>query len=606
MSFLKYGVRFLPLLLAAGLLPAQQRIQAVSPAAVSQQAQFNIYLPLQNTGQLDQLLVDLHSSSSRNYRHWLTPAQFRQRFGPNPTAVSRIAADLKARGLTVVKTHSHGLTVQGNVGAIQGLVGAPLSNGVRPNGAQALVTANPVKLPALYAQAGAHVASFSPVIRQRPHSVRMGVVPANRYATTGPYWFTDLKEAYDFPSYKALTGKGRTIAVLMSCDFLDSDMAAYFGHEKLAVPKTVRVPVDGGAPFNPNSDACFESALDMQQAGGMAPGATIMEYNIPNLSDQHILDGYVAIVDDNLADIVTSSFGGAEGLYTAEYNGGEDFTWILQLYDEVFRQGNAQGITFLASSGDAGGLSIPSLSYFTTPPQDPPVIAGQFLPGIESPASSPHVTAVGGTNLVTTHTAGSLDTRYVRENADYDPLVPYDPYGVGNLVSGGAWQGGGGVSIVFPKPPYQRLVRTGFNMRTVPDISFHMGGCPGGISQQPCGPDRSYVLTAVNFDVVQGYYGLIGTSVSSPDMAGVLALAEQNLGGVRLGNVNYFIYGEAVLQPLYRSFHQGIPGNNGYFFAPGGLQGYNLVLGNGTPDVRKLILAPFVPPAGTPQTPSNP
>jgi subtilase family serine protease len=606
MSFLKYGVRFLPLLLAAGLLPAQHKIQAISPAAVSQQAQFNIYLPLQNAGQLDQLLVDLHSSSSPNYRHWLTPAQFRQQFGPSPTAVSQIAADLKARGLTVVKAHSHGLTVQGNVGAIQALVGSPLSNGVRSNGTRTLVTTAPHQLPALYVQAGAHVASFSPVIRQRPHSVRQGLVPANRYSTTGPYWFTDLKEAYDFPSYQALNGRGRTIAVLMSCDFLDSDMAAYFGHEKLAVPKTVRVLVDGGAPFDPNSDACFESALDMQQAGGMAPGATIMEYNIPDLSDQHILDGYAAIIDDNVADIVTSSFGGPEGFYTPEYNGGEDFTWILGLYDDVFKQGNAQGITFLASSGDEGGLPIPSLSYFTATPQDPPVIAGQFLPGVESPASDPHVTAVGGTNLVTTHTTGSLDTRYVRENANYDPLVPYDPYGVGNLASGGAWQGGGGVSIVFPKPPYQRLVRTGFNMRTVPDISFQMGGCPGGISQLPCGPDRSYVLTAVDYDVVHGYYGLIGTSVSSPDMAGIIALAEQNLGGVRLGNVNYFIYGEALLQPFYRSFHQGIPGNNGYFNAPGGVPGYNLVLGNGTPDVRKLVLAPFDPPAGTPQTPSNP
>ena len=604
MSFLKYGVRLLPLLLAASQLPAQQRIQAVSPATVSQQVQFNVFLPLQNAGQLDQTLVDLHSSFSQNYRQWLTPAAFRQQFGPSQTSVSQIAADLKSRGLTVVKTHSHGLTVQGTVAAIQGLVGVPLANGTRSNGTKTLVAAKPVKLPALYTQAGAHVAGFSPVIRNRPHSMRVGgAIPANRNSPTGYYWFTDLKEAYDFPAYQALNGQGRTIAVLMSCDFLDSDMAKYFGHEKLAVPKTVRVPVDGGSPFDPNSDACFESALDMQQAGGMAPGATIMEYIIPDLSDQSILDGYAAIIDDNLADVVTSSFGGPEGFYTPDYNGGEDFTWILAIYDDMFKQGNAQGITFLASSGDAGGLAIPSLSYFTATPQKPPVVAGQFVAGIETPASDPHVTAVGGTSLVTTYTKGSLDTQYVRENANYDPLVPYDPYGVGNLASGGAWQGGGGVSIIFPKPPYQYWSHTGFNMRTVPDISFQMGGCPGGISKLPCGPDRSYVITYVN----GGGYGLIGTSVSSPDMAGIIALAEQNLGGVRFGNANYLIYALAAIQPVgYQSFHQGIPGNNGEFSSPAGVQGYNLVTGNGTPDVRNLILAPYYPPAGTPQTPSNP
>src|SRR5208283_1900448 len=111
------------------------------------------------------------------------------------------------------------------------------------------------------------------------------------------------------------------------------------------------------------------------------------------------------------------------------------------------------GITFLASSGDAGGLSIPSLGYFTATPKNPPVITGQFLQAIEEPASDPYVTAVGGTNLITTYTKGSLDTQYVTENAYYDPLIPYDPYGTGNLVSGGVWGSGGGVSIYYPKPP---------------------------------------------------------------------------------------------------------------------------------------------------------
>ncbi len=599
MSFLRFGVRLFPLLLGTLPLAAQYKIQPVSPADTNQQAAFSIYLPLQNSDQLDQLLAALHDPNSPSYRQWLTPQQFQQQFGPSQTDLARIAAELSAHGLKVAGTSSHGLRMQGTVGAIQTAFGAPLWNGRSPNGASALVATKPLQLPASLVQAGAQVAAFSPVIRQRAHAVSLGPAPANRYSDVGPYWFDDLKEAYDFPSYKKLTGAGRTIAIVMASDFLDSDLAMYFGHEHLTPPTVVRVPVDGGAPFSVNSGASFEVSLDIQQSGGMAPGATIALYNIPDLSDQSVLDAYTAIVDGNAADIVSSSFGGAEGLYTAAYNDGVDFTYILRAYDDLFRHGNAQGITFVASSGDMGGLGLPSLSYFTTTPQTPPIVAGTFLPGVEEPASSPHVTAVGGTNLVTTYNPPSLDSDYVRENANFDPMAPYDPYGVGNLASGGVWQGGGGFSVIFQKPLYQEGVRTFFNMRTVPDISFHMGGCPVG-TLGTCPADRSSVVTAVGGN----FYLLIGTSAGAPATAGILALAEQNIRQ-RLGNVNYFIYALAGL-PRQQAFHQGIPGNNGLFFAPPGVPGYNLVLGNGTPFVRNLILAPFDQPAGTPQTSTNP
>jgi kumamolisin len=599
MKFLRIAARFVPVVLLAGSLMAQRRIQRVSPADVNEQVEFNIYLPLRNAGQLDQLLAELHDPNSPNYQHWLTPQEFHQRFGPSPTDLSKISADLASRGLAVVGTQGHGMRVRGKIGAIQSAFGAAIWNGRAPNGAHRLVAAQGLKLPASLVQAGARVLAFSPAIRYHTHAMRLGAAPENRYSTAGPYWFDDVKQAYDFPSYLRLTGAGRSIGIVMANDFLDSDLALYFGHEHLAPPSVVRVPVDGGAPFDVN--ASFEVSLDVQQAGGMAPGATIVDYNIPDLSDQSIYDAYYQIVESNAVDIVSSSFGGAEGFYTAAYNGGTDFTWILQLFDDLFKQGNAQGITFVASSGDQGGLGLPSLSYFD-PPQDPPVVTAEFLPGIEQPASSPHVTAVGGTNLITTSNPPSLNSQYVRENAFGDPQEPYDPYGVGNLVSGGVWQGGGGVSVVFHKPPYQYLVRTGANMRTVPDISGHMGGCPVG-TLGTCPADRSSAVVADGGNL----YLVIGTSVSAPDFAGILALAEQHLGR-RLGNVNYLIYGLAATQRLgpFAVFHQGIPGDNGLDRSHKGMPGYNLVLGNGTPFVRRLILAPFVPPAGIPQTPSNP
>jgi subtilase family serine protease len=129
-----------------------------------------------------------------------------------------------------------------------------------------------------------------------------------------------------------------------------------------------------------------------------------------------------------------------------------------------------------------------------------------------------------------------------------------------------------------------------------------MGGCPGGISQLPCGTPRSASLVVVG----GGLYGVIGTSISAPGFAGILALAEEGLGGVRLGNVNTLLYAEAALQTLDPGagfFHRNIDGFNGYDYTA---RIYDRVVGLGTPRVRNMILAPMLPAAGDPQTPSNP
>jgi subtilase family serine protease len=106
---------------------------------------------------------------------------------------------------------------------------------------------------------------------------------------------------------------------------------------------------------------------------------------------------------------------------------------------------------------------------------------------------------------------------------------------------------------------------------------------------------------------------LIGTSSSSPEMAGVLALAVE-LDGGRLGNVNPLIYALSTIQTLaggthapqaLQYFHRNVAGNNnGSTVKPG--QAYSEVLGNGTIDVKNFLGVPFAPAAGAPSMPSNP
>lgn len=592
---------------------ALEKLQATSHAAAAQQAEFDILLPITHRAELNQLLEAQQTPGSWQYHNWITPQQFQQRFGPNKADVARITALLQNQGLEVLQTHSHGLRVRGAVTDIENTFATSIWNAKTKTGASKMISKGPLVLPQALTDAGAQIVHFSPVIRNRVHSKNVGLLdpklvnPDNRYSPTGPYWFTDLKQAYDFPSNKVLTGKGVKVGIVMDSDYSLSDMTLYFGHENLAPPQITRRPVFGGAPYDPvkNGDT-FEVSLDIQQVGGMAPGATIYLYNIPDLSDQSIIAGYITLIERNEVDIVNSSFGGFEAQYFPEYNDGQDYTGILQVYDDIFKQGNAQGITFVASSGDEGALGKPPVEYITTPPTKPPTITGYFLPGVDTPAASPYVTAVGGTNLVTTFdpTNQSLDSKYVRENADGDPLQPHDPYGFGNNIGGGYWGSGGGISEYYAKPDYQKLVKTGSaKYRTVPDVSLHMGGCPAGISYTPCGPDRSAVVAIVGGNG----YGLIGTSASAPDFAGLLALLEEFKPG-RIGNANYLIYQRAQDQFAGTSpvqyFHEGIPGFNGYYQTK--RKGYDLVLGNGTVDGKNFIGAAALPSAGTPQTPSNP
>jgi len=572
---------------------------ADNPISPNQQLEFDVFLPLQNVQALDQLLTELKDPNSANYQQWLTPQEFKSRFGANPDSIGRVKDYLQRNGLTVVREHTHGVHVSGTAAAISSALGLALQ--VRNvKGTGHIVAATGQKIRAELSNEGAMIPAFSSVIQRHVHSKNLGAVPGNRYAAWGTYWFTDLKQAYDFPAYPTLTGTGATVAIVMSSDYLDSDVALYFNHEHFsaisgkATPTIVRKPVLGGAPFDPNNGASFEVSLDIQQVGGMAPGAVIELYNIPDLSDNSIMAAYLQIVSDNSADIVSSSFGGPEDGYTAAYNGGTDYTWILAAYEQIFKQGNAQGITFVASSGDSGGLSIPSIGYFSGLP------GATFVAGVEHPAVSPSVTGVGGTNLQTI-TGQGLNSSYVSENAFGDPEVPYDPYNYGVNVSGGYWGSGGGVSKIFAKPLYQWLVPTGSNsMRTVPDVSVMEGGCPLGLVDT-CAADRSAAILAFN----GGLYGVIGTSVSAPDFAGILALARQNTAH-RLGNVNYLLYLRGFLQAQHigaPAFHTNIPGFNGAEYT-GPI--YNQVLGLGTPIVRQLLGVPYLKPAGNPQTPSNP
>jgi subtilase family serine protease len=608
---------------AAAMPPQAATARAEAPATVAAASaqdtvEFGVYLPLRHKAQLETLLTQLHDESSSQYHQWLQPSDFLQRFGPSPADLAAVKEALTARGLTIVSSSAHGVRVRGSAAAVTQAFSAPLQK-VTARAHTRFEARRPLQIPSELAAIEVRVIGLDALPERHVHARVTGLIPAavvdNRYGTTGPYWFDDLKQAYDYPAYSANTdGSNVSVAVLMADLIFPNDVGAAFTHEKFTAitgkqpPNVTTVLIDGGGAED--GYGSFEASLDVQQVLGGAPATNVALVSIPDLSDQSIYDGYSYIVDSNKYDIVNSSFGGCELTYTAAYNGGVDLTSVLQMEHELFQQGNAQGITFVASSGDEAGLECPSVGYFNG------ATNATFIPSVSTPAADPNVTAVGGGNLITTTSPTTLVSSYVRESAFADPEVPYDIYGFGTDVSGGLWGAGGGVSTLFRKPLYQILAKTGSNQwRTVPDVGMQVGGCPQ--SAITCSPDDSAAVVAYGVGLGGGYYGVIGTSVASPEFVGALALYEQQFGkkNHRLGNANFYLYALGALQTLaggtkapasLQFYHRANPGFNGVYNDDFPSYNYNYVYGNGSPDVRKLFGLTRFPAAGLPQTPGNP
>jgi subtilase family serine protease len=212
---------------------------------------------------------------------------------------------------------------------------------------------------------------------------------------------------------------------------------------------------------------------------------------------------------------------------------------------------------------------------------------------------------------VTVYDQGSLDSAYAGENAWADTWSADGP-----AVTGGYWGAGGGYSSLWAAPSYQSLVTTGSTARAVPDIGMQVGGCPYGATDYHPAKNECYVnspgdgngnsqRSAVAVFIGGSAYGLIGTSVSSPEFASVVAhLIELN---GPMGNLNPYIYQLAHRQALgdRKVYNVNIPGFNGVTNTDLNST-YSLSVGVGTPLASSFVGKPSVPKAGIPQTPSNP
>src|SRR5262249_5926650 len=154
-----------------------------------------------------------------------TPQQFGKQFGPDTQTMQGAAVYLRKQGFNV-STLTRSLHVTGNAGQVAKSFGVDLHLAQTSEGRTSLVQAAMPVMPRALASLGAHITGFTPHVKHqsalRPNRPMAGNVPDNRFGPDGPYWYNDLKQAYQYPANNSfssgkkkvpLNGTGATIAI---------------------------------------------------------------------------------------------------------------------------------------------------------------------------------------------------------------------------------------------------------------------------------------------------------------------------------------------------------------------------------------------------------
>ncbi len=555
---------------------------------------------------LKQLLSDLQNPSSPQYHKWLTPEEYGNRFGVSQHDLQKISKWLTAQGFEVVEeargrgyisfsgtasqiakvfqTEIHYYKIDGEMHfANSGSPAVPqaLSNLVL--GFRGLNNFNPTPM----------------VVKPDAGNVRgFYTAPSGNFMAPA-----DAATIYDIAALHSagITGTGQKIVVVGQTDIEMTDIANFRAGFSLSNNPPTNLLVPGAVDPGITGDEA-EADLDLEWTGAIAPDAAITFVIGDPVHGNGVFDSATYAIDNDLAPVISMSYGGCEILNVT----------FIPFIEPTFQQASAEGITFLASTGDSGAAGC-------DPDNEASATSGL---AVNYPASSPEVTAVGGTEF-----AGDVGAQGTYWNASngtgLGSAIQYIPEtGWNDSDQAGIFQGptiaatGGGKSSCgvesngicskgFPKPSWQTGVGVpADNVRDIPDISIaasanhdgyifcSAGSCPTG--------NAAGIADAVQSNSIVG-----GTSVSAPIFAGIVSLLNQYLSASNgLGNINPKLY---QLAPVSTdAFHDVATGNNlvpctqGTTGCPGSAPfqygyfagvGFDLVTGLGTVDANHLALA---------------
>jgi subtilase family serine protease len=521
-------------------------------AAANANIGFRVYLGWRNSAGAEALARAVSDPRSSSYRHYLTPAQFRQQFAPSAAQVAQVQSWLTSQGFSLVYTpkNNHYVSAEGTVGQAQVAFGTSFGM-YKARGLKLRSPSADVTIPSSLAGVVNAVIGLDQSYEfvHTNHVVDGKAPPVAGFRNAPPlsdFWaefvspyayptgFTDLvspptapwsikghtpaqvKGAYGISGY---TGTGQTVAIIdaYASPTILQDANQWstnrgipqFGTAGGGTLTQVVAPGTYNVPENPKQDPqgwSSEETLDVEAVHGMAPNAHVVYVSAPN-NYQDLDAAMNHVVDFHLAQIVSNSYG---------FLGENLPSGFIKPFEDTLIQAAIEGIGVYFSSGDSGDETI-NLGFAST----------------DWPASSPWVTAVGGTSLgVSSGNTRVIETGWGTStyNCDTSTLVC--------TRTGWLYGAGGGVSKIFAEPDYQTNAGLSFSGRGVPDVAALADPNAGYlIGQTQTFPATCNGPGGASYDE----YRIGGTSLSSPIFAGIMALSDQKAGFVH-GFANPFFY----------------------------------------------------------------
>ncbi|MGH7995419.1 MAG: S53 family peptidase, partial [Opitutaceae bacterium] len=507
--------------------------------------------------ELDKLVQQQQTPGSPLYHKWIAPAEYAARFGLSASDLDKVQTWLEQQGFSVdrVANSRNAISFSGTVGQVEAAFQTQIDH-YKIRGVTHRANAGALSIPSALAGVVLSVRNISDF---RPHPLHRRPPPA---VVRPQYTFTsgathdhflspgDVAVLYDLnPLYSnTYTGSGQTIVVVGQSAIKTSDITNFQKAAGLTqkAPQITLVPKTGTSTLDDSSGDEDESDLDIEWAGAIAYGATINFVYVGNNQSSSVFDAIQYAIDNDLGPIISNSYGACEVEFP---------TTEVKSLESLFEQANAQGQTVVSAAGDGGATDCDGS---TTSDQ-----ATQGL-AVDLPASSPYVTGMGGTVFAADTSAPGSYWNSSNRSAGAS-AIRYIPEKVWNDTSPslGIQAGGGGQSILFGKPTWQK--GTGVpndGKRDVPDISLNASPNHDGYLYCASGSDADPSSCSNGFLDAQGTPDVAGgTSFGSPIFSGILAILSQKLQSKGLGNVNPEIYALAA-SDYSSAFHDTTNGNN--------------------------------------------
>jgi Pro-kumamolisin, activation domain/Bacterial Ig-like domain (group 3) len=558
------------------------------------------------------LLDDQQDQSSPNYHKWLTPTQFGEQFGAAPQDIATITAWLESQGFQVNHVANSRMQIEfsGTAGQVQQAFhtaihryAAPSVTGTDTSAAAESHWANSSdpQIPTALASVVVGIATLHNFLKSPQHILSTEKFSFERQPGKAPQ-FTgtsggqpihavgpgDLAVIYNanplYTASPAINGTGSTIAVVARSNINQQDLTDFKSMFAGTGPQ-INIVVNGADPGDLGGGEEIEAILDASYSNALAEQAQV---DFVVSASTNTADGVdlseMYIIDNNLGDVMTESFGGCElGVTSGEASS------ISLLAEEAA----AQGITYLVSTGDNGSAGC----------DDPSSPVAKDGVSVNVLASTPYTVGVGGTMF----NEGALSASYwnATNGAGFVSAKSFIPENIWNQScsvntcgeNANLAAGSGGVSTLFAQPTWQTGVAgipSPPTKRNLPDVSLTASG-------------HDAYLICIDGGCGNGEFaGVAGTSASVQAFGGIIALVRQKVGA-RVGQADYVFYKLASKETLAScngSLAAPVPATNCIFYdttvgsnsVPGvpatdynaGV-GYDLASGLGSVNITNLV-----------------